>query len=87
VIGGYVSRSKTTPSIRGRYVYGDFCAGQLRSFVPSLGAASKDRRLGVEIPMLSSFGEGTGGTLYATSLRGPVFKLVADKGKGKKKRK
>jgi hypothetical protein len=81
VIGGYVSGSPKLKSIRGRYVYGDFCLGQIRSLVPRLGGARKDRRLGVRVPSLSSFGQGPGKALYATSLNGSVFKLV-----GKRKR-
>jgi glucose/arabinose dehydrogenase len=76
VIGGYVSGSRKLKSIRGRYVYGDFCLGQIRSLVPKLGGARKDRRLGIRVPNLSSFGQGPGKTLYATSLNGSVFKLV-----------
>ena len=47
--------------------------------MPGLGGAKKDRALGVRVPMLSSFGQGPGGSLYATSLNGPVFKLVGKK--------
>jgi glucose/arabinose dehydrogenase len=79
LIGGYVSGSKKLKSIQGRYVYGDFCIGKLRSLVPALGGARKDRGLGVRVPMLSSFGQGPGGSLYATSLNGSVFKLVGKK--------
>jgi hypothetical protein len=86
LIGGYVSRAPKLPSILGRYVYGDFCTGKLQTFVPTLGGAQKNRKLGVTVPMLSSFGEGPSGALYATSLNGPVFKLVA-KGKGGAKKK
>ena len=81
LIGGFVVGSKKLKSLRGRYVYGDFCIGKLRSLVPELGGAKKDRAVGVRVPSLSSFGLGPGGTLYATSLNGPVFKLV-----GKRKR-
>jgi glucose/arabinose dehydrogenase len=81
-IGGYVVANRKLRSILGRYVYGDFCTGNVRSFVPALGGAKKDRGLGVHVESLSSFGQGPGKTLYATSLNGPVFKLV-----GKKKRK
>ena len=76
LIGGFVSGSKKLKSIRGRYVYGDFCVGKLRSFVPSLKKAKKDRGLGVTVQSLSSFGLGPGGSLYAASLNGPVYKLV-----------
>jgi len=77
VIGGYVVRDSSLRTLRGRYVYGDFCSGKLRSFVPTLGGARKDRPLGVEVESISSFGEGPNGSLYATSLNGAVSRLVA----------
>lgn len=76
LIGGFVVPSKKLKGLTGRYVYGDFCVGKLRSFVPGVGGARRDRGVGVTVPMLSSFGLGPGKTLYATSLNGPVYKLV-----------
>ena len=67
-------------SLYGRYLYGDFCDGQLRSFTAARRAepADDDRELGVEVPALSSFGEDVDGHVYATSLEGPVYRLEAD---------
>jgi len=76
VTGGYVVRDPDLPSLRGRYLYGDFCNPALRSFVPVKGRARDDRALGLEVPALSSFGEDNRGRIYATSLEGPVFRLV-----------
>lgn len=76
VTGGYVVRDPELPSLRGRYLYGDFCAGELRSFVPAAGGARDDGGTGLEVPSLSSFGEDASGRIYATSLDGPVFRLV-----------
>ena len=78
VTGGYVVRDRTVPSLYGRYVYGDYCAGELRSFpaIPDRHATD-DRRLGLKVPSLSSFGEDDAGHVYATSLDGPVYRLVA----------
>jgi glucose/arabinose dehydrogenase len=75
VTGGYVVRDPSLPSLFGRYLYGDFCAGELRSFVPARGGARGDRELGLTVPQLSSFGEDAAGHIYATSLNGPVFRL------------
>ncbi len=86
VIGGFVVRDRSLKTLRGRYVYGDFCSGKLRSFVPSLGRARKDRPLGVNVESISSFGEGPKGSLYATSLNGAVSRLVAGGGKSNKKK-
>ena len=78
ITGGYVVRDPTLPSLTGRYIYGDYCAGELRSFVPSVAGARGDRPLGLEVSSLSSFGEDAAGHIYATSLDGPVFRLVGE---------
>ena len=75
VTGGYVVRDQRLRSLYGRYLYGDYCAGQLRSFVPAAGGAREDRELGLEVGLLSSFGEDSAGRIYATSLEGPVYRL------------
>jgi hypothetical protein len=59
-----------------RYVYGDFCTGKIRSLIPRLGGARKDRATGLRVRDLSSFGETADGSLYATSLDGPVYRVV-----------
>jgi glucose/arabinose dehydrogenase len=78
ITGGYVVRDPSLPSLSGRYLYGDYCAGELRSFVPSVGGAEDDRSLGLNVSALSSFGEDAAGHVYATSLEGPVFRLVGE---------
>lgn len=78
ITGGYVVRDPSLPSLTGRYVYGDYCMGELRSFVPSVGGAGGDRPLGLNVSGLSSFGEDAAGHIYATSLDGPVFRLVSE---------
>jgi glucose/arabinose dehydrogenase len=78
VTGGYVVRDRALASLYGRYLYGDFCEGQLRSFDASQapGPITDDRDLGLEVPNLSSFGEDSEGRVYATSLHGAVYRLV-----------
>jgi glucose/arabinose dehydrogenase len=76
VTGGYVVRDPELKTLYGRYLYGDYCAGQLRSFSARPGEPARDdRALGVEVPLLSSFGEDSSGRIYATSLDGPVYRL------------
>jgi glucose/arabinose dehydrogenase len=75
VTGGYVVRDPALRSLYGRYVYADFCQGEIRSFEPSEEDARDDRALGVSVPSLSSFGEDLEGHIYATSLEGPVYRL------------
>ena len=79
ITGGYVVRDPELPKLSGRYVYGDFCTGDVSSLVPNPGKATDDRPLGVNVPQLSSFGEDGQGRIYATSLDGPVYRLRAKK--------
>ncbi len=71
-------------SLYGRYLYADFCQGQLRSFdaeaAAEQGQATDDQALGLQVPSISSFGEDQRGRVYAVSLDGPVFRLVPEKG-------
>ena len=63
---------------RGRYVFGDFCRGVIQTARLSAGRArtrATDRKLKVD--QLSSFGEDARGRVYASSLDGPVYRLVA----------
>jgi glucose/arabinose dehydrogenase len=76
IIGGYVVGTGGPPSLRGRYVYSDFCSGQLRSLVPHLHRASGDRRLGLQVPSPTSFGEDDRGRIYVCSQAGAVYRLV-----------
>jgi glucose/arabinose dehydrogenase len=76
VTGGYVVRDPALPALEGRYLYGDFCNPSLRTFLPAKHGARDDRPLGLEVPELSSFGQDDQGRIYATSLAGPVFRLV-----------
>jgi glucose/arabinose dehydrogenase len=77
VTGGYVVRDESLDSLYGRYLYGDFCVGELRSFPARPGRrAADDRPLGVTVPQLSSFGEDNRGRIYAVSLDGPVYRVA-----------
>jgi glucose/arabinose dehydrogenase len=78
VTGGVVVRDPALPALSGRYVYGDYCVGELRSFVPSVAGARRDRPLGLNVSSLSSFGQDAAGHVYAVSLDGPVFRLVGE---------
>jgi glucose/arabinose dehydrogenase len=75
VTGGYVVRDRKLKSLYGRYLYADLCAGELRSLVPRLGGARKDRALGPGVSQPTSFGEGVRGRIYVASFEGAVWKL------------
>jgi hypothetical protein len=77
VVGGYVYRGSAVPSLRGQYLYGDYCEGWVRSF-PADGDPGKP----TDWPALSpgrgitSFGVDASGELYVLSREGEVFKIV-----------
>jgi glucose/arabinose dehydrogenase len=75
VTGGYVIRDPRLPALAGRYVYGDFCAGDLFTAKLRQGGARGRRALGLHVDALSSFGEDRRGRVYAISLDGPVYRL------------
>jgi hypothetical protein len=77
VIGGYVYRGNEIPELVGRYVFGDLFETELRSLTVRNGEA-KMNGLGVTMENLVSFGEDHDGELYALSLSGPVYRLVAN---------
>lgn len=77
IIGGYVVRDPELPRLRGRYLYTDFCNGEIRSLVPRAPRARDVRSENVRVDQASSFGEDDAGRIYVTSLAGPVYRLVA----------
>jgi hypothetical protein len=83
VTGGYVYRGSALPDLVGRYFFGDFCGGWIRSFTVVAGQAQglQDHTSDTgAVPSLASFGEDGHGELYAVSLGGTVYKLVAPEG-------
>ena len=81
VTGGHAYRGTALPDLQGVYFYGDFCAGFVRSFRFSGGAATQPLdRPGLAPPegQLSSFGEDAAGELYVLSAAGSVYKVVPE---------
>lgn len=75
IIGGYVVRDASVPDLYGRYVYSDFCAGEVRSIALGAGGAGDDRSEGLAVADPSSFGEDACGRVYVVSQDGPVYRL------------
>ena len=84
ITGGLVSHDPNLTGLEDRYVYGDFCTGEVRSFRPILdgGAytALNDTATGVVAPWLTSFGEAANGDIYLTQLGGRVSRLEPGRG-------
>jgi hypothetical protein len=76
ITGGVIVRDRRLSTLVGRYVYGDYCVGKIRSVRVGPGRATGDRGLGLSVSQLSSFGEDARGHVYVTSLDGPVYRLT-----------
>ena len=76
VTGGYVVRDRALIGHYGRYLYGDFCDGRLRSIFLRPGRSFGDIPAAPRVPQLASFGEDALGRLYVVSLAGPVYRLA-----------
>lgn len=84
ITGGYVSRDEKVPSLFGRYIYVDFCKGDIRSFVPSPGKAKGDRSTGMkEGTGIASFGEDTRGRIYVANITSGEVSVIKPRGKKK----
>jgi hypothetical protein len=79
IIGGYVVRDPALGALGGRYLYGDYCSGVLRSLqLPASagGQASGDCTLGLKVENPVSFGEDAAARLYVVAQDGGVSRLV-----------
>ena len=74
VTGGYVYRGGRIAGLRGRYLFADFCRGEVLTLVPGPGGMEA-RRLGPQVEALASFGEDQDGELYALSLTSGLYRL------------
>jgi glucose/arabinose dehydrogenase len=77
ITGGVVVRDETLTNLYGRYLFADFCAGQLRSFVPELSGATGVVELDNTFQQPTSFTTSPfTNRIYVTSLTGQVRILV-----------
>ena len=80
VTGGYVYRGCLMPDVAGRYFYGDFCAGFVRSFVISGGVATDPNDHTPQVAPggvdLTSFGVDEQGEIYIVNRLGSVTRIV-----------
>ena len=79
VTGGYVYRGTALSGMTGRYFYGEYCVGWIRSFRLDGDEATDpmdhSSDLGTVL-QLASFGEDARGELYIVSLGGSVYRIV-----------
>jgi glucose/arabinose dehydrogenase len=77
ITGGFVYRGSAIPELQGHYFYSDYCAGWLKSFRVSGGAAVDHFTWPVgTIPSVTSFGMDAARELYVLSGNGRVYRVV-----------
>ena len=79
IIGGYVVRDQSLGDLFGRYLYTDYCTGEIRSILPpsgGTGPASGDRSEGLQVDWPVAFGEDSCGRVYLTVEGGGVYRFV-----------
>jgi glucose/arabinose dehydrogenase len=77
IVGGYVVRDRSLPSLYGRYLFGDYCRPQIESVKLSAGKATDLQATGLSVSATSSFGEDARGHIYIASLDGPVYRIAS----------
>jgi hypothetical protein len=78
VTGGYVYRGENYPNLRGVYLFGDFCSGNIWG-LRQTSSGEWDAALLLNSGLsISSFGQDVKGELYVTDYRdGSVHRLIA----------
>jgi glucose/arabinose dehydrogenase len=75
ITGGYIVRDPRIPALAGRYVYADYCAGNLLTAKLRLGSATARGSLHLHVASPTAFGQDNAGRIYVTSGDGPVYRL------------
>ena len=79
ITGGYVYRGTAVAAVRGTYLFGDYCSGELFALSASANKRSSTApRVVMQTGMrISSFGEDEAGEVYIVDHKGAVYRLVA----------
>lgn len=75
VIGGYVYRGSAIPWLRGVYLYGDFCSGEVFGLRYVDGTVVEHKRLADTGLRIMSFAEDNDGELYLLSQESGIYRL------------
>lgn len=75
VTGGYVVRDPGLIELYGRYLYTDYCGGEIRSAALVQPEVTDDRLENLDVAFPSSFGEDACGRVYVVSREGPVSRF------------
>jgi glucose/arabinose dehydrogenase len=78
ITGGYVYRGQAMPALRGTYLFGDYCSGELFAISSSANrkASTVPRVLMHTGYRISSFGEDEAGEFYVVDYKGGLYRLA-----------
>lgn len=76
ITGGYVYRGRAIPPMTGRYIFADYCNGQLMTLTQK-GTSWQRDNLNVKVSKIQSFGRGNNGEIYTVSGDGAIGRLDA----------
>jgi hypothetical protein len=74
VTGGYVYRGTSIPDLYGRYVYGDYCSGEIWGAARD-GDVWTEELLPIQADALTTFGEDIEGELYVGTQAGNLYRI------------
>jgi glucose/arabinose dehydrogenase len=79
ITGGYVYRGAAIPALRGTYLFGDYCSGEVFALSANVNrkASSVPKVLMQTTLRISSFGEDEAGEIYVVDHKGGIYRLAA----------
>ncbi|MEM7116158.1 MAG: PQQ-dependent sugar dehydrogenase [Chloroflexota bacterium] len=77
ITGGFVYRGQQFPTLQGTYLAADFCTGELFGLRQEENGRWQPSLHPTGIPLISTFGEGANGELYAASHNGIIYQVQA----------
>jgi hypothetical protein len=79
ITGGYVYRGAAIPVLRGTYLFGDYCSGEVFALSANVNrkASSVPKVLMQTTLRISSFGEDEAGEIYVVDHKGGIYRLTA----------
>ena len=79
ITGGFVYRGDQMQWLKGVYIYGDFCSGNIWGLRFQNGTVlEKDLLLDSDL-RITSFGQGADGTIYVLSRSEGIYKIIGSK--------
>ena len=76
ITGGFVYHGPTQVALVGQYVFADFCSGRIWA-MPAMGGNGDQVLQADTSRQITSFGEGDDGELYAVTIDGRLFRVLA----------